>query len=105
MEQARGDEGGQDRPLETEVLDDELQDSGVGTTVAVVVAALGALLLLALPAAVALQGSALVGEWVVLCLGGFAVATLCLKLAAIAWGVAKQLYGEYSAGVVTENAD
>ena len=85
--------------------DDDLQEAGVGTTIAVVLAAVAALLLVALPVAVSLQGPARVEEWVALGLGGFAAAALGLKLVAIAWGVAEELTGAYHARAVTENAD
>ena len=64
--------------METDVQDDDLQEAGVGTTIAVVLAAVAALLLVALPVAVALQGPARVGEWVALGFGGFAAAALGL---------------------------
>ena len=66
------EQGGQGRRVETDVQDDDLQEAGVGTTIAVVLAAVAALLLVALPVAVSLQGPARVEEWVALGLGGFA---------------------------------
>ena len=91
--------------METDVQEDDLQEAGVGTTIAVVIAAVAGRLLVALPVAVSLQGPARAGEWVALGLGGFAAAALGLKLVAIAWGLAKELSGGYPARVVTENAD
>ena len=100
-----GEAGGWDRRMEIDGLDDDLQEAGVGTTIAVVIATVAALLLVALPAAVALQGPARAGESAALGLGGFAAAALGLKLVAIAWGVAEELTGAYPARAVTENAD
>ena len=90
--------------MEADIWEDELEEAGVGTTAAAIVALAFAMLLIGLPVAVALQAPALPEGWLIP-VGSFALAVLGLKLGAIAWGVAKKLSGAYPTHVVTENAD
>ena len=80
-------------------LDSEVP--GQGTAVAAILVAGVALLLALLPAAVALEALLHVG-WAAEAIGGFVGFIFSFKLAAIAWGVAEQVY---QVAVVVENAD
>jgi hypothetical protein len=86
-------------------LEAELEEPGVGTAVAAVLVAVAALLLAVVPAAVALEAPLLPVGWVAAAVGGFVGFIFSVKLAAIAWGVAVQLWSAYPARVVTENAE
>jgi len=85
-------------------LEAELEEPGLGTAVAAILVAVAALVLAVVPAAVALEAPLLPVGWVAAAIGGFVGIIFSLKLAAIAWGVAVQLWSAYPTRVVIENA-
>ncbi|GAC1474953.1 MAG: hypothetical protein PVSMB3_13240 [Candidatus Dormibacteraceae bacterium] len=91
-----------ERQLGADGLEAELEEPCPGTAVAAVLVALAALLLAAVPAAVALDAPILHLGWLAAGLGGVFGFILSVKLGAIAWGVAAQLWSAYPAGVVTD---
>ena len=99
-----GAESDLERRPAIDVLEPGLEASGQGTAVAAILVAGAALLLALLPAAVALEVLSRVG-WIAEAVGSFIGFIFSLKLGAIAWGVAAQLWSTYHVGVVADNAD
>ena len=93
------------RQLAAEGLEAELEEPCLGSAVAGVLVALAALLLAVVPAAVALDAPILHLGWLAAGSGGVVGFIFSVKLGAIAWGVAAQLWSAHPAGVVTETTD
>lgn len=106
IERAGGEESGSEYRMASDALEDDLQEAGAATTGGVILVLLTAIVLVALPVAVALQGQGVLGHWVAVCLGGgFSLAVSGTKVTAMAWGVARQLRSASPAYALAENGD
>ena len=72
-------------------LDDELEDAGLGRTLAAVLVACAALLLVLVPVAIALFQPEVLLAWMGGVAGGIGAALGGVKLVAMAWGVEARL--------------
>ena len=83
----------------------ELEETGIGTTVALLVVAGAASVLAILPAAIALHAPGVRPGWVAGALGTLAVVIAMGKVAAMAWGAGSRLWGLHRASVAAAYAD